>query len=69
MCAEDGLKDSFLFFLRLNFGILAHDCDQDERKCDQKNGIRDNSATGTEKIFRALDQSSRRGVFGHTGCW
>ena len=55
MCAEDGLKDSFFFFfLRLNFRVLAHDCDQDERKCDQKNGTRDNSATGTEKIFRAL---------------
>ena len=52
MCAEDldGLKDSF-FFLRLNFRVLAHDCDQDERKCDQKNGTRENSATGTEKIF------------------
>ena len=42
------------FFLHLNFQVLAHDCDQDERKCDQKNGTRDNSATGTEKIFRAL---------------
>ena len=61
MCAEDGLKDSFFFFfLRLNFQVLAHDCDQDERKCDQKNGTRDNSATGTEKIFRALSQSEFR---------
>ena len=52
---------SFFFFffsqLRLNFRVLAHDCDQDERKCDQKNGTRDNSATGTEKIFRALNLS------------
>ena len=39
VCAEAGLKDSF-FFLRLNFWVLAHDCDQDERKCDQKNGTR-----------------------------
>ena len=45
---------SFFFFVRLNFRVLTHDCDQDERKCDQKNGTRDNSATGTEKIFRAL---------------
>ena len=30
---------SFLF-LRLNFWVLAHDCDQVERKCDQKNGAR-----------------------------
>ena len=44
----------FFFFLRLNFRVLAHDCDQDERKRDQKNGTRENSATGTEKIFRAL---------------
>ena len=28
------------FYLRLNFWVLAHDCDQDERKCDQKNGTR-----------------------------
>ena len=27
-------------FLRLNFLVLAHDCDQVERKCDQKNGTR-----------------------------
>ena len=37
--AEAGFKDGF-FFLRLNFWVLAHDCDQDERKCDQKNGTR-----------------------------
>ena len=45
---------SKIAFFRLNSGVLAHDCDQDERKCDQKNGTRDNFATGTEKIFRAL---------------
>ena len=53
MCAEDGLIDSF-FSLRLNFRVLAHHYDQHERKSDQKNGTRDNFATGTEKIFRAL---------------
>ena len=37
---------------------MAHDCDQDERKCDQKNGTRDISATGTEKFFRALDRAA-----------
>ena len=57
VCPEDGLNDSS-FFWRLNFWVLAHDCDQVERKCDQKNGTRDNSATGTEKIFRALHTQS-----------
>ena len=33
------LKEKILFF-RLTFWVLAHNCDQDERKCDQKNGAR-----------------------------
>ena len=53
-CVQKMASKIASFFLRLNFRVLAHDCDQDERKCDQKNGTRENSATGTEKIFRAL---------------
>ena len=53
-CVQKMASKIASFFLRLNFWVLAHDCDQVERKCDQKNGTRDNSATGTEKIFRAL---------------
>ena len=52
-CVQKMASKIAFFCLRLNFRVLAHDCDQDERKCDQKKGTRDNSATGTEKNFRA----------------
>ena len=40
VCAEAALKEKVFLFLHLTFWVLAHDCDQDERKCDQKNGAR-----------------------------
>ena len=37
VCAEASLK---VFFLRLNIGVLEHDCGQVERRCEHKNGTR-----------------------------
>ena len=39
LCAEAAFKDKPVF-LRLKFLVLARDCDQNERKYNQKNGAR-----------------------------